>query len=267
MSVLCVVLARAGSKGVPGKNAALVAGRPCVEWTLDAAQAAMAAGVVSRVVLSTDGPALAEIARARGIETVDRPEALASDTARVDDAVRHAVETVERRHGSTVEAAVILYGNVPVRPEGLVAKAVGMLAATCCDSVQSYQGVGKHHPWWTARLGEDGAVRPWEGEVLNGGVYRRQDLPPAVVPDGAVLCVTRQALFAQVPGAGEGPHAFFGVDRRGIVNPAGSVVDIDDELDLIVADAVLRRRVGAGGGEQGGAGGAGGKNERLENAA
>jgi hypothetical protein len=52
------------------------------------------------------------------------------------------------------------------------------------------------------------------------------------------------------------------------VNPAGSVVDIDDELDLIVADAVLRRRVGAGGGGgEGGVGAAVGKNERLENAA
>ncbi|MEZ6234116.1 MAG: hypothetical protein R3B68_07995 [Phycisphaerales bacterium] len=71
-------------------------------------------------------------------------------------------------------------------------------------------------------------------------MFRRQDLPPAFIPDGAVLGVTRPALMLELPGVPDGPHAFFGLDRRGIINPEGSVVDIDSPLDLVVADAMLR---------------------------
>jgi hypothetical protein len=80
--------------------------------------------------------------------------------------------------------------------------------------------------------------------VLNHGVFRRQDLPPAFIPDGGVIALTRPALFCRVSGVKPGPHAFFGADRRGVENPEGSVVDIDAPIDLIVADALLRQRAG-----------------------
>lgn len=232
-----IILARAGSKGVPGKNAALVAGRPCIAWTIDAAREARGVG---KVVVSTDGAALAAIAREHGCEVVERPPDLASDTARVEDAARHAAQRVCPQ--SDAHAIVILYANVPVRPEGLIARSLELLINTGCDSVQSYAPVGKHHPWWTARLDGAGRVRPWEGDVLNHGVFRRQDLPSAYVPDGGVIALTRRALFGPVPGAVPGPHAFFGVDRRGIENAQGAVVDIDAPIDLLVADALLRQR-------------------------
>ncbi len=229
--VLAVILARAGSKGVPGKNTKVVGGRPCIAWTIEAAKAAQR---VTRVVVSSDDTAALDLARGLGVVTLHRPAALAGDTARVDDAARHAAEA-EPLH----DIIVILYANVPVRPAGLIDRAVALLQESGADSVQSYAPVGKHHPWWTARLEGDGAVRPWEGDVLNHGVYRRQDLPPAVIPDGGVLAVTRAALFGAV-GAGDGPHAFFGKDRRGVLNAEGAVVDIDSPIDVVVADTLLR---------------------------
>ena len=165
-----------------------------------------------------------------------RPHELASDTARVDDAARHAVEIIGRDFG----IVVVLYANVPVRPEGLIDKAVTLLIDSGADSVQSYAPVGKHHPWWTARLNGQGEVTPWEGEILNHNVFRRQDLPLAVIPDGGVLAVTRRALLLELSGVQPGPHAFFGADRRGIMNAEGAVVDIDSKLDLVVADTLLR---------------------------
>lgn len=242
MTTLALILARAGSKGVPGKNHAAVAGRPCVAWTIDAATRARR---VDHVAASTDDPLVAAVARGFGVATLGRPAELATDAARVDDAARDAVAAFERLHpeAGRVDRAVILYANVPVRPDGLIDRALALMAETGADSVQSYEPVGKHHPWWTARVEPgSGAVTPWEGEVLNGGVYRRQDLPPAHIPDGGVLVVTRRALLLEIPGATPGPHAFLGLDRRGVINPPGSVVDIDSPIDLLVADAILRSR-------------------------
>jgi CMP-N,N'-diacetyllegionaminic acid synthase len=231
--VLAVILARGGSKGVPGKNVAPVGGKPCIQWTIEAAKAATS---VDAVLVSSDDARALAVAREMGVGTMVRPHDLASDTARVDDAARHAAEAAGEQYGTIV----VLYANVPVRPEGLIDKAVETLRSSRADSVQSYAPVGKYHPWWTARLNGQGEVIPWEGEVLNHNVFRRQDLPLAVVPDGGVLVVTRAALFLEVSGVAPGPHAFFGLNRRGVMNPEGSVVDIDSRLDLVVADTLLR---------------------------
>jgi N-acylneuraminate cytidylyltransferase len=229
---IAVILARRGSKGLPGKNTAPVAGRPCVAWTIDDA---LAAQTVDSVLVSSDDPAVLDIGSRMGALCFVRPREVAGDTATVDDAVRVSLRGVD------AETVVVLYGNVPVRPAGLIDRAARRMAETGCDSVQSYERVGKHHPWWTARIDEAGGVRAWEGDVLNGGVYRRQDLPPAYIPTGGVIVVRRAALEREV-GAEGGPHAFLGRDRRGVIDAEGSTVDIDSRIDLLVADAVLRER-------------------------
>jgi CMP-N,N'-diacetyllegionaminic acid synthase len=237
---LAIILARGGSKGVPRKNVATIAGRPCIAWTIEAA---LSSTLVGRTVVSTDDEEISQVASRLGAEAIMRPPALASDTAAVDAAARHAVQELEAAAGALVgEPIVILYANVPVRPRDLIDRAVALLLESGCDSVQSYCTVGKHHPWWMARLDEEGRVRPWQGEVLNHGVHRRQDLPPAYIPDGGVLVVSRRALFLEIPDVAPGPHAFFGRDRRGITTEAGEVVDIDAPVDLVVADALLRER-------------------------
>lgn len=243
---VCVILGRAGSKGVPGKNTRPIAGKPCAAWSIDAALAARQSGHVKLVAVSSDDPALLQLACDAGCEAVERPAELASDRARVDDAMRHAVESLDARHAWIRDAGddlpiAMLYANVPVRPQGCIAAAIERLWRTGADSVQTYQPVGKMHPWWMVRVDESsGLVSPWEGDMLFHGVFRRQDLPGALVPDGAAAVMTRRALFNRVAGVAPGPHAFFGADRRGVVNPEGSVVDIDAPIDAIVADAILR---------------------------
>jgi len=225
-----VVIGRAGSRGLPGKNAMPVAEVPMIARSIGHA---LEASRVARVLCSTDGDRIAEAAAAAGAEVVRRPAELADDLATVDSAVRHAVEAADD-HAPIV---VILYGNIPVRPAGLVDRAVDALVGTGADSVQSYAPVGKHHPYWTCRLGDAGEVSPWEPNT----VHRRQDLPPAFIPDGGVIAVTRSSLFRVEPGR---PHAFLGDDRRGIENEAGAVIDVDDEIDLLVAEAIIARQTG-----------------------
>lgn len=226
--VLAVVIGRAGSKGLPGKNAMRLAGRPAVAYSV---QDALQAHTVDRVIVSTDGEPIAQAAREAGAEIIPRPAHLANDTATVDATVRHAVEIA----ADPAAVIVILYANVPVRPDELIDRAVERLVETGADSVQSYADVGKHHPWWMVKLDEDGRVSPNVPNI----VYRRQELPPLFLPDGGVIAVTRQSLFRVDPAQ---PHAFLGTDRRGIINPAGSVVDIDCEADARMAEAILRGR-------------------------
>ncbi|QYK47488.1 MAG: acylneuraminate cytidylyltransferase family protein [Phycisphaeraceae bacterium] len=234
-----IILGRAGSKGVPGKNLAPVAGKPCAQWTIEHA---LRSRSVSTVALSSDSPELLDLAGALGATPIPRPAELATDHATIDAAARHAAEHLLRTNTITPSTPlVILYANVPVRPGDLTDRALTRLLSTRCDSVQSYAPVGKHHPWWTARIDEtSGTLRPWEGDTLNHNVFRRQDLPPAYIPDGGVIALTLRALMLAIPDVPPGPHAFFGADRRAITNPEGAVIDIDSPTDLLVADALLR---------------------------
>ena len=231
MNTLCIILARAGSKGLPGKNIAPLDGRPLIAHTIDHA---LAAKRVSRVVVSTDGPAIASAAREMGVTVIARPPQLANDTATVDSAARDAVRQFEASEKTIVDAVVILYGNVPLRPFDLIDRSIEKLFVTGCDSVQSVFPVGKMHPLWMKTLG--GADRDVLEHYQPNNIYRRQDLPPVFMLDGGIIAVTRANLF--VERAGE-PHAFLGTDRRAVVTQPGEVVDVDTPLDLALAQAMV----------------------------
>lgn len=228
---LGIVLARAGSKGLPGKNETILAGKPLVVWTIEHA---LASRLLRRVVLSTDGEKLANIGRASGVTVLMRPPELASDIATVDSAARHAVLAIEQQERCTYDHLVILYGNVPLRPADLTDRALTKLRDSGCDSVQSVYPVGKMHPFWMKTLGGP------QGDSLlmyqDNQIYRRQELPPVYMLDGGIIAVTRASLFKVQPGQ---PHAFLGQDRRAIVTQPGQVVDIDSDLDLRLTRAML----------------------------
>jgi N-acylneuraminate cytidylyltransferase len=234
--VTAIVIARGGSKGLPAKNLRPLLGRPMVAWSIDHAKAMR---TVDLVALSTDDERIAEVGRAAGVRVILRPGILADDTARVDDVMRHAVEELEGRGDAgtkNLDILVMLYGNVPVRRPGLLDTAVSVLATSGCDSVQSFVSVGKFHPWWTYRMDSDGRV----AFADDHKVYRRQELPALYVPDAAAIVIRRDVLMESASRRTE-PHAFFGSDRRGIVQADDATIDVDTELDLLVAEAMLRR--------------------------
>lgn len=229
MRTLAVILARAGSKGLPDKCLRLVAGRPLIDHTLDHA---LAANRLGGIVLSTDSEPAKALARQRSIEVVDRPEPLASDTAQIDAAVRHAVESWELRHRQRLDAIVILYANIPVRAAGAIDRCIEHLERTGATSVRTVAPIGKHHPDWLHRLSDDRMT-----QFRENGTYRRQDLEPLYYHDGAVIVVTRGALFD--PATADNAQAFLGADRRAIIQSTADAVDVDEQIDLAVAEAIL----------------------------
>lgn len=241
---IAIILGRAGSKGVPGKNMRPLAGKPCAAWTIEHA---LQSRGVKHVIVSSDDDALRNLAQRMGAIAFDRSSELAGDTATIDAAARDALSRYEQQHAALAhdDPIVILYANVPVRPADLADHAIELFKhdAGNVDSVQSFSRVGKHHPWWMVRVDEkNGSLTPWQDEThgLFHGVFRRQDLPPAFVPDGGVMVVSRAALTLGIPNVAPGPHAFLGRPerRRGIITD-GDVIDIDSPTDLLVAEAVL----------------------------
>lgn len=229
-AALGVILARAGSKGLPNKNSLTIAGKPMLAWTIEHA---LASKQIKRVMVTTDGEALAQIAGKYDVEVVRRPAELASDTATVDAAARHAVNQVVDTHDNIC----LLYGNVPVRPDDLSDRAIQMLNESQADSVQSVCPVGKNHPYWMKTVDpETGRL----GMVQDNQIYRRQELPPVYMLDGGVIALKRSSLFQLVENQ---PHAFLGADRRAVVTEPGDVVDIDSAEDLKRAEALLEERL------------------------
>lgn len=234
MTTVSAIIARAGSKGLKNKSLQKVGGKALVAWTIEHA---LSSKRVDEVTLSSDCPHILTVGKAYDIHCYKRPPELATDTATIDSGARHGVESWEQTSGKQADYVAIHYANIPLRPANLTDRAIQKLIETEADSVQSVSPVGKMHPYWMKTL--DG---PFEDKLCmyqENRVYRRQDLPPVYMLDAGVLAVTRRSLFSIDPAE---PHAFLGEDRRAIVSPAGSVVDVDDAVDLAVADALMRMR-------------------------
>src|SRR5689334_17816 len=237
MNVLGVIIARAGSAGLRNKHLLPLLGRPVIKYTFAHARQAK---LLTRVVVSTDAPQIRRMAEANFFETIKRPPELATADASVQDVMLHAMDTVEQTSAFKTDALVVLYGNVPVRTDGVIDSAIRLLKETGCDSVRSFCPVGKWHPAWMSKLDGD-RVRA----LREGSIHRRQDLEPLFLHDGAVVAVSRASMLRGEMSPSD-PHAFFGVDRRGVRTEVGGTVEIDSLRDLYWAEAVLRER-GIGG--------------------
>lgn len=233
MNVLGVILARAGSKGLPGKCLRPLLGRPLIAYSFDHA---LRSQRLTAVLLSTDSEEAKTLARRSQIFVVDRPAELATDDATVDGAARHAVAVWEASSGQSADVVVLIYGNIPVRADGLIDRAIEQLQRSGADSVRSVARVSKQHPDWLHRLEGDRMT-----QFRSNSIYRRQDLTPLYYHDGAGVVVTRRALFSALD-TPDDHQAFLGQDRRALVQDAQDAVDVDEALDLTVAEAILRAK-------------------------
>ena len=228
--VLGVILARGGSKGLPGKNLLPLLGKPVVVYTVEYAKGVRE---IDRLAVSTDSEEIGEVCKGAGAEVIMRPGEMATDDAPVEWALRHALRETEKK-GERFDVVVLLYGNVPIRREGIVSEAIEKMVSTGCDSVLSLCEVGKYHPTWQYRM---------EGErVVNYEVpktHLRQELGRSYLHDGAAAAVRRDVLISS---EGEsGPEAFLGRDRRAVFSEAGETVEIDTDFDFALAELLLTR--------------------------
>ena len=131
MSVIALIPARGGSKGIVGKNLALLGGKPLLRYTTDAARQS---GCIDRVLLSTDSEEIAAAGRAAGVEVPFlRPPELASDHASMSDVLRHCLAWLEGESAEPVEAIVLLQPTSPFRSSRHIDEAVALWRAKSAE--------------------------------------------------------------------------------------------------------------------------------------
>jgi CMP-N,N'-diacetyllegionaminic acid synthase len=213
LSVLALITARGGSKGLPGKNVRPVQGRPLIDFTIAAARGA---ACVDRVVLSTDDDEIARVAEACGCEVpFRRPAALASDTATSMDVVLHALDQLPQH-----DIVVLLQPTSPARESGDIDAAVQRLLeanAPACVSVCA----AEESPYWMFSLGHQARLKPL---LDTPATTRRQDLPPVYVLNGAVYAARTDALKRM--------GSFLGPETVAHVMPRERSIDIDTLEDF-----------------------------------
>ncbi len=191
MRVLGIVPARGGSKGIPGKNVRPLGGKPLLVHT---AEAALAARLLSRVVLTTDDERIAEVGRGCGLEVPFlRPAELAMDDTPTLPVLQHAVAELEKT-GDRFDAVCLLQPTSPFRRAGDIDGCIELLESAGLDAVVSVLPVPpEHNPHWVYFREGDGLLRLATGE--DQPIPRRQELPPAFHRDGSVYVTRRNVLM------------------------------------------------------------------------
>jgi CMP-N,N'-diacetyllegionaminic acid synthase len=223
-----VVPARGGSKGLPRKNLRRLAGTPLV---CRAITAGLGCRSIDRLIVSTDDPEIAEVARHAGAEVPFlRPAHLASDETPTLPVVQHAVRWLEHS-GARVQIVVLLQPTSPLTRSEHVEAAVRKLVETGADAVTTVCAVD-HSPYWMQRLDGD-RLMPLLPEGMRYG--RRQDLPAVYRLTGAVYATRRDVVMEQ--------GRMLGEDTRAVVVDRRAAIDIDDELDLQIAELIAAGEV------------------------
>ena len=223
---VAVIPARAGSRGLPNKHLRLLNGKPLIAHTV---LAALGAGSIDRVIVSTNDPAIARASRRAGAEVPFlRPDALAHDETPTAPVVEHAVAWLEAT-GTPVDLVVTLQPTSPLRDPAEIDAAVALLADPTVQSSVSVARLG--YPISVVGSLADGGFR---AASASSGDVRRQVAAPAVRITGGVY-VTRRSLLASGRLLDERPAALE-VDSE-------LAVDIDTAGDLRLARRVSRRPV------------------------
>ncbi|NTV10845.1 MAG: acylneuraminate cytidylyltransferase family protein [Zoogloea sp.] len=226
MTTIATICARGGSTGLPGKNIRLLHGRPLIVHSIEAA---LTCGRIERVFVSTDDPAIAEVARAVGAEVPFlRPAELATGTAPKLPVIRHLVEEIERR-GVRPTRIVDLDPTSPLRRVADIDACLDLLDEDTDVVITGYPA--EKNPYFNmVEAKPDGNI----GLVcsLPGGVTARQQAPAVYAMNASVYVWHRRTLEKGVWGGRVRLH----------VMPRERSIDIDTPLDfrlveLLMADA------------------------------
>jgi pseudaminic acid cytidylyltransferase len=222
---IAVLPARGGSKRIPRKNVRPFCGRPMIAWPIDAARGS---GLFEHIVVSTDDPEIAEVARGVGVEVpFMRPAELADDHAGTIPVIAHAVGWAKGQ-GWPLEAVCCIYPTAPLISPGDLAKGLRLLDEGTHDFVLTATDYAS--PIFRAfRESDEGGLEMVFPEHFES---RSQDLPRSL-HDAAQFYWGR-------PDAWLSAKTLFGPRSAPLLIPRWRVQDIDTPEDWVRAEALFR---------------------------
>lgn len=220
--VVAIIPARGGSKRIPEKNLRLFRGRPIIAWSIQAAQES---GCFDRIVVSTDDPRIAAIARQFGAEVpFTRPACLADDQTPTVPVIRHAIETLES-FGDAIEEVCCLYATAPfVTPEN-IAEGLSLLRQGPDVDYVATMTTFPFPIYRSVRRDDEGWIQMnWPEHELT----RSQDLPETFHDAGQFYWGTKAAFMFKT--------GIFSAKTRPLMLPRHCVQDIDTPEDWARAE-------------------------------
>ena len=231
MKSICTICARGGSKGVVGKNARELLGKPLLAWTIEQARQT---GLFEAIAFSSDSDQLLQTALQSGADiAVKRPDAMATDTAPKIPAIRHCLEQAIARTGTTPEVFVDLDVTSPLRLPSDIAGAVELLRRTGARSVITGAPARRSPYFNLVEERSDGSVGL--SKSADPPIVRRQDAPRCFDMNASIYA-WRVAPFLENP-------AVFYPDTRLFEMPEERSVDIDSDLDFTLVELLLSKRL------------------------
>jgi CMP-N,N'-diacetyllegionaminic acid synthase len=223
--ILALIVARGGSKRLPGKNIRSLGGKPLIVWSIDVVQDIPQ---ICDILVSTDSPAIAEVARnADALVPWLRPGHLATDEASSVDVCLHAADWYENDRGA-VDGVLLLQPTSPFRGRGTLSHGIEMFQTSGHCTVLGVSPAHSH-PLWCFEVQGQRMLPFVNGDGLR---LRSQDLPPAYVINGA--------FYLAAPAQLREHRSFYGADMVPLImNDPAESLDIDTEWDWRMAEAVL----------------------------
>lgn len=231
---LGIIPARGGSKSIPYKNIALLAGKPLIYYTIREAQKSR---LLDAFIVSTDDPKIAEVAKSFGADVPFlRPEKFAADNSPDIHFIKHAIEWLEKNRGWAPDIILNLRPTSPLRTAKDIDNVIAHMIETKCDSVRTVSPPYPFNPFkmWTVASSRSSKLKPLiptKHYAKLGTDVPRQHLPTVYWQNGMVDA-TRAKFIKQ--------GVVYGQDIRGIIIEPERVVDIDDIKDLVEAEKKMR---------------------------
>ncbi|UPK25086.1 acylneuraminate cytidylyltransferase family protein [Bradyrhizobium sp. 195] len=233
MTLLCTICARGGSKGVVGKNARDLLGKPVLAWSIAQARET---GLFDAIAFSSDSDALLDAALKAGADiAVRRPDEMATDTAPKLPAIRHCLEQAIAQTGKTPEIFVDLDVTSPLRLASDITGAVALLRESGARNVITGAPARRSPYFNLVEQRTDGSVGL--SKSADPPITRRQDAPRCFDMNASIY-VWRVAPFLEQP-------AVFYPDTRLFEMPEERSIDIDSDLDFALVELLLRQRLPA----------------------
>jgi CMP-N-acetylneuraminic acid synthetase len=235
MTVLCVIGARGGSQGLPGKNLRPLLGKPMIVWTIEHA---LATPEIDRVVVSTDSAAIAETARAAGAEVpFMRPAELANDSAGKFQVWQHALAACEKQYRESYEMLVDLDCTNPLREPADISGVIRQFRESRPRGVDAVFTVcpARKNPYFNVvEPDASGALRI--SKKLDGPILARQAAPQVFDIVGSVYILAPEYLRRAnylMDGHAEGYD--IGEEKS---------LDVDSAFDFALIECLMKRRYG-----------------------